>query len=708
MTQLSTNTIAGRFLWRVLPLSMFLMAAIWALAALFVERTIRAEGQLFVERAANSSAAGIRAHMDHLLESARIVSRNELLVAGLLDESSRAFTVPAYMRSLRLPSVRQAGFALLNHAGALVASSGPSIPAPHIALTERDHRTERITLSAEGLRSVFPVHYGASAEGYLVLWVPAAEISALLATTAPEQAGEITIRIGDTVLFEPCCDTAREKFRSYPVAIPSYPGLEVEFRVDPQKLFPAAFWLNWFLLGAFGTDVLVLVLVSLLAGAAVARPLERMIRDVRSATGPDTLELRGYGDAPREIRFLADTLNAAATRIAAESERRREALRQAEAHAARNDLLAAAIEHSGSGITISDARTPNRPLVYANPAFFRMTGYEPLEVIGRDCSVLHERDADPAAQVRLRHAITEGCEIQVEIGPHRKDGSEFWCLLSLYPVRGADHAVSHIIGVLIDITEQHRIRAAAARTAHLTSLGEMATGLAHELNQPLNIIRLAALNLASQLAAAPGMPAVVGDKLDRIQRNVDRAAGIIEHMKIFGRGDSGPPAPFRLRDAVEGALQIVAADLRNAGIEIVCNFGRRDSFARGKLLAVEQVVINLALNARDAILARRTADGAEDLTDRIEFGLATRHGMAVLSVEDTGGGIPEAVRARIFEPFFTTKPPGQGTGLGLSLSFGIATELGGTLTAVNTIRGAKFELCLPLANADEGLVPAAS
>lgn len=700
MIQLRTDTIARQFLWRVLPLSMFLMAAIWALAALFVERTIRAEGQLFVGRSAHDIAAVIQGQMQHLIEAARIVSQSELLVAGLLDEGSRAFTLPAYMRSLRLPDVRQAGFALLDHAGAVVALSGVTIPAPHLDMTEPDPRAAPV-LSAEGLRAVFPVRYGAWTEGYLVLWVSIDEISDLLAATAREQLGELTIRIGDSVLFESCCDTRGGKFRSRPVAVADYPGLEIEFRVDPRNLFPAAFRLNWFLLGAFGADVLVLLGASLAAGAAVARPLERIIRDIRSATERSTLVLRGYDRAPREVRFLVATLNTAAARLATEVERRREALRQAEAHAARNDLLAAAIDRSGSGITISDARAVGQPLVYANPAFFRMTGSEPSEVIGRSCHLLHERGADPETRARLRQAMTDGREIQVEIGSHRKDSSESCYLLSLYPVHDAGHALSHTIGVLIDVTEQRRMRAVAAQTAHLTSLGEMATGLAHELNQPLNVIRLSALNLASQLAAVAGLPATVGNKLDRIQRNVDRAAGIIEHMKVFGRGDSGPPASFRLRDAVNGALKIVAEELRSAGIDVMRNFDPGDPCAWGKLLAVEQVAINLALNARDAILARRAAGGAEGAADRIEFGLTTQDDMALLWVEDTGGGIPEAIRARIFEPFFTTKPPGKGTGLGLSVSFGIAAELGGTLTAVNTARGAKFVLSLPLANTDD-------
>lgn len=261
-----------------------------------------------------------------------------------------------------------------------------------------------------------------------------------------------------------------------------------------------------------------------------------------------------------------------------------------------------------------------------------------------------------------------------------------------------------------DITERRRAQAIVTRNAQLIALGEMATGLAHELNQPLNIIRLASLNLASQLSSepslAPNLASSVADKVARIGRNIDRAANIIEHMKIFGRGDSGPNTSLRLHEAAEDALQIVGAELRNSGIEIVTKFDAKSPAVDGKPLAVEQVIINLMFNARDAILARRAA-GGRDRGDRITLATASGEGMGTLSIEDTGGGIPPDIQSRIFEPFFTTKPAGQGTGLGLSTSFGIMKDLGGELTVVNAAQGARFELRLPLADADKGSIGAA-
>ena len=263
-----------------------------------------------------------------------------------------------------------------------------------------------------------------------------------------------------------------------------------------------------------------------------------------------------------------------------------------------------------------------------------------------------------------------------------------------------------LVCVETDITELRRTQAISIRNSHLISLGEMATGLAHELNQPLNIIRLASLNLASQLSSEPSLASSVAEKVARIGRNIDRAANIIEHMKIFGRGDSGPNTSLRLHEAAEGALQIVGAELRNSGIEIVTKFEAKSPAVNGKMLAVEQVIVNLLLNARDAISARRSADG-HDRGDRITLATASGEGMGTLAIEDTGGGIPPEIQSRIFEPFFTTKPPGQGTGLGLSISFGIMKDLGGGLTVVNAAQGARFELRLPLADANKGSIGAA-
>ena len=696
MRSIQIDTISQKFLWRALPLSALLMAMIWVAAALFVEWTIRAEGKRIVARAASDRVAQIRSHITAVIESARIASRNELLVSSLLDPDSRAFVLAAFMRSLRLPGIGEAaGFVLLDYSGGLIADAGPLIAAGqrHLPLPGDG---ESIVLSADWLRAVFPIRYGGATEGYFLVHIPTTAMLIVLVSDA-SQLGETTIRLGEAILHDGCCTTdSAPTIRSARLPVEGFPGLTVELLIDRSTLFPVIFQLNWFLLGAFGADILVLLGVSLFAAAAVVRPLHRMVGDIRLVSRPEALRLEGYERAPREIRFLASAFNSAAGEIAVEIRQRQKALREAEANAAHNALLAAVIEHSSNGITISDARAPGQPFVYANPAFFRITGYQPADVIGRHRDFLNERAPNQEAVAHLREAVAAGRDIRLEMSDVRKDGSEYWNQLSLYAVHDADGTVSHIIGVQIDVTEQRRARDTMAQTAHLTSLGEMATGLAHELNQPLNVIRLAALNLAAQLEGGPALPASVAHKLDRIQKNVTRAGTIIEHMKIFGRGDSGPPAPFRLRDALDGALQIIGSELRSFGIEVRRRAEADDLFACGKPLAIEQVAINLALNARDAIVARRAGGGPAE-NDWIEFEIAARGGMAVLSVEDTGGGIPEAIQAQIFAPFFTTKPVGKGSGLGLSVSFGIAADLGGTLTVGNTARGAKFELCLPLA-----------
>jgi C4-dicarboxylate-specific signal transduction histidine kinase len=234
----------------------------------------------------------------------------------------------------------------------------------------------------------------------------------------------------------------------------------------------------------------------------------------------------------------------------------------------------------------------------------------------------------------------------------------------------------------------------------------MATGLAHELNQPVSIMALAAENTARGLRrrGAGAIPDALL-RMDRISALAQRAKGIIDHLRAFGRTDPGPLEPVSVAEAVAGAAMLTGAALREAEIELVLDLPAGLPPVRGRLLLVEQVLINLLLNARDALLEGPSAVRRITISARLMADKAAGEQVA-LTVADTGPGIPAAALPRLFEPFFTTKPTGQGTGLGLSLCHGIMRSLGGAISAANrppdgpggdAQGGAEFRLLLPAA-----------
>jgi C4-dicarboxylate-specific signal transduction histidine kinase len=237
-------------------------------------------------------------------------------------------------------------------------------------------------------------------------------------------------------------------------------------------------------------------------------------------------------------------------------------------------------------------------------------------------------------------------------------------------------------------------QARAAASARLASLGEMAAGLAHELKQPLAIISLAAEN--AQAAAQTLGADAINRRLATIVRQVQRTSFLIEHLRRYARGPdmTDAPSPIRLEDPVAGALSLVGGTLREAEINIEVVLGDPSPTVLGNEIGLEQILVNLLSNARDAMAALPPSAPRRVL---IQAAADPERGMVRLSVEDTGGGMAEPVLGRLFEPFFTTKGLEAGTGLGLSICKGLARAMGGDITARNGEQGAVFKVTLPAA-----------
>jgi C4-dicarboxylate-specific signal transduction histidine kinase len=263
--------------------------------------------------------------------------------------------------------------------------------------------------------------------------------------------------------------------------------------------------------------------------------------------------------------------------------------------------------------------------------------------------------------------------------------------------RLADGGVE-VVGFMAEVTAERAAQAQAAAAGRLAALGEMGTGLAHELKQPLATISLAAENALRGFRR--GNPEAVGPRLERIIDQAQRAAGIIENLRRFARGSEpgAPPVPVPLDRAVESALALVGGPLQEAGIEVALALEAPPPLALGQMVSLEQVLVNLLLNAADALRA-----GPAGAPRRIRIAAAAAGEMVRLTIADSGGGIHAAILPRLFEPFVATKDADQGTGLGLSICHGLVKAMGGSIEARNEAEGAVFSILLPRAVAAASL-----
>ncbi len=258
-------------------------------------------------------------------------------------------------------------------------------------------------------------------------------------------------------------------------------------------------------------------------------------------------------------------------------------------------------------------------------------------------------------------------------------------------------AMIHIMGDLRETTEEVRRRERELRdkqeqlvqAGKLATVGELTTGIAHELNNPLNNIGLFVGNAIDHIELDATDRERLLDELRHALREVRRATAIISHLRTFGRVASVSPEPVRINGVVRRSFSLLYEQLRLRQIEVRLDLCAEDPVIVGNPIQLEQVFINLLTNARDAL-----ADAPRKL---IHVESAVNEGVVDLLVRDTGPGIPEALQQRIFDPFFTTKEVGAGTGLGLSIAYGIVKEHGGTISAVSGAgAGATFLVRLPL------------
>jgi len=265
--------------------------------------------------------------------------------------------------------------------------------------------------------------------------------------------------------------------------------------------------------------------------------------------------------------------------------------------------------------------------------------------------------------------------------------------LSCAVMRDVDGKIIGVLAVASDIRETRLLQQQLVQSGKLAAVGELATGVAHELNQPLQIIRGYAQTIKDFYQLGDIINEEMLDDLRKIVAGTGRMIRIIDHLRAFAREEVTDFAPSRINEVIENALLFVAQQLRNHNIEVNVELQPELPQVLADPYQLEQVLLNLFSNARDAMPEGGT----------VTIRSATQGEQVLFSVQDSGAGIPEHIRERIFDPFFTTKSVGAGTGLGLSISYGIIKKHRGEISVTSALgQGTTFTILLPITEDDRG------
>ena len=241
---------------------------------------------------------------------------------------------------------------------------------------------------------------------------------------------------------------------------------------------------------------------------------------------------------------------------------------------------------------------------------------------------------------------------------------------------------------VVDITLSVETEDQLIQAGKMATLGEMATGVAHELNQPLSVIKTASGFITKKIREDQMIEPNILETLSKeIESHVDRAAKITNHMRLFGRKTSFSKEAVNVNDTLKRAFDIFSQQLKLREIEVAWKLGQNLPKIYVDPVRLEQVFINLLINARDAIVQRFKEEEKPEGEKTISILTAQKDTRVIVKISDTGTGIPKSIMNKIFEPFFTTKKVGQGTGLGLSISYGIVKESGGDIAVENNPNG---------------------
>ncbi len=462
----------------------------------------------------------------------------------------------------------------------------------------------------------------------------------------------------------------------------SEPGLAFLFFAPQHEVFSLSMTVTTQLTALMGALVAIAAVLMLLMARTVVRPLRRtrarILEHAHRFIPEDTRDLIPHiRDEARQLEVLFD-------RVADEVAAREDAIQQSE-HRYRT-----LTETLTDAVFILDDRLRIR---YANRRFSEWTGYDG-DIEGSpslDAFVL------PEHRERLRLALqgvlatgTSVHDVEVQIPPAVGQTEPRVLRVEAVPYGRDGATVGSLLVVARDVTLQAQLQAQLLQSEKMSALGQLVSGVAHEINNPLTTILAAAQS--AQLDAAGG-PTV--EALERIVEETRRVSRIVRNLLTFARQHPLSRQATDVNSVVEAVCAMRRYDIESGGCALVQHLDGSRPIVSADPYQLEQVLLNLVNNAAQAIR------DAERNAGRIDITTARQGDQVLVTVSDNGPGVAEGLRDRIFDPFFTTKASGQGTGLGLSVSLAIVREHQGQLTVrPNPTGGAVFTVALPGAPAE--------
>jgi len=361
-------------------------------------------------------------------------------------------------------------------------------------------------------------------------------------------------------------------------------------------------------------------------------------------------------------------------------------------------LLNSAVLQSREAILITDAELdlPGPRVVFVNPAFTNMTGYSQEEAIGKTPRILQGPRTDKTVLSRLRQNLEQGETFEGEAINYRKDGKEFDLEWQIAPIRDVGGTITHFLSIQRDITARKRFEAQLFQSQKMETVGKLAGGVAHEFNSILTaIIGQSALLLDDLPSGSP-----LAKNASEIGKAASRAATLTRQLLAYGRKQFLKPEILDL-NRVMANMDGMFHHLMGGDVDMQIIPARGLQAVKADAGQIEQVIMNMAINARDAMpnggkLTLETANVTFDQESVGRYPELKAGDYVMLAITDTGRGMSAEVKARVFEPFFSTKEVGQGTGLGLSTCYGIIKQSGGHISVYSELaRGATFKIYLP-------------
>jgi len=367
--------------------------------------------------------------------------------------------------------------------------------------------------------------------------------------------------------------------------------------------------------------------------------------------------------------------------------------------------LSQAIEHSPSTVLITDA---DGTIEYVNPRFTELTGYTSAEAVGQNPRMLKSGQTPPDVYAELWNTVRSGGVWLGELLNKKKNGELYREFASIAPVKEGQ-TITNYVAVMQDVTVQREREEQLRQAQKMEAVGQLTGGIAHDFNNLLAVV----LGNLQLLEGIVGDDAEAREYLDDAIWSTERGGELTRRLLAFARKQPLKPAIVDLNDVVEGMGEMLRRTL-GATIEVEEKLARELWRAVVDARQLEQVLINLALNSRDAmpnggtlLLTTRNVRLDEDYAARYQE--VTAGDYALIEIVDTGTGMPPEVVSRAFEPFFTTKEFGKGSGLGLSMVYGFAKQSLGHVSIYSQVgRGTCVKLYLPRATPVSPAMAAAS